>query len=638
MSGIAGIWNPDGQPPPTPLAAAMAGTLAHRGLDEQKVASMGAAVFAIQSTKIVPQEMQEHQPAQQGELLVMLDGRLDDREDLIAALGTPHGVSLESSDTTLLLTAYRRWGADFLQHLKGDFALALFDHRNQQLYLARDVMGAATLYYTMVGKTLYFATEIKALLVIPQLSTGPDQRSLAEWLFQLPDYSDETNTFFEGIKRIPPGMVLTASSNGTALRRYWDFDISRRLHFSKHEDYVAAYRECFIKAVKNRMRSSYPIAITVSGGLDSSSIYSVAESLRGSGIGDFFGVALVGDHPTTNELSYQQAIEDKYGITLDKVYFSTTEAMGCPGKDVWHCEGPFLKWDIWRDLFRQSRQRGARVLLSGFFGDQLLQNPQYILDLAGRMRWLTAYRHIRQYFHWWEGETTRDLAHDLFKGLKGYLVPESLRPLYHRWRSRFKGATIEELPWYSESFTHMAADLESNAQPMDVAPGRAHAKILYRHARSKIAGLRLELEVKSDAMMQTTVGYPFRDRDLIALLMALPGEVVYQAGYRGIHVEAMRGLLPESIRTRHTKAAFHEPARLGARNDLMGMRENLLEGTASHLGFFKPPAALVEELEVLEQALAEGRTGRATWLAIDVMGMEQWLTTFFGDKSHKIEL
>lgn len=633
MSGLTGIWNLDGEPASAEILAAMSAQLSHLGPDGASTLLRGPTAFACQHMKVTPESLAEAQPAiHPSGALLLWDGRLDNREELISLLHGGQQTWSGATDNALVLDAYARFGSDFVKKLDGDFALVLADLERRQLILARDPMGARTLYYCSLRNTFLFASEIKALLVHPLVEARPDEHSLAEWLFQVPDYADESNTFFQNISRVPPSCMVIVTPGGTKLQRYWDFNPQKTLRLGSYDEYVEAYRDCFGKAVKNRLRSASPVAITVSGGLDSSSIYCMAQHL-GTPAAGFFGIGLVGDHPTTNELVYQQAIENKYGIKLEKVPFSTTDAMGMPGKDVWHCEGPFLKWDIWRDLFRRAQARGARVVLSGFYGDQLLQNPQYLLDLFFGFRWVTMSRHLNQYYKWWEGETRKDLTRDLAQHLKGYLIPEVVRPHYHRLRRRFRSHNVERLPWYSDRFVAQATRTEQASILMDIPACRAHAKVLYQHVRSKIASTRMELEIKSDAMMQCVVGYPFRDRHLISLLMAMPGEAVYAEGYRGIHRDAMRGILPDLIRERHTKAAFHEPARLGARNDLEIMRGRLLDGTAQKMGFFCGRAELSEQLQLLESELEEGHTGRATWLTIDIIGLEQWLSTFFARTS-----
>ncbi len=637
MSGITGIWNVNGAPVSRELLAVMSARLAHRGPDGENILLCGSAAFAHQTLRETPESLRELQPARSAEStpVVMLDGRLDNRDELLSALSAHPGIASDAPDSAFVLAAYAAYGRDFVRHLNGDFALAVFDPHPAQprLFLARDVMGVRTLHYGRFGDQFLFASEIKALLAHPAVPCKPNDHSLAEWLFQLPDYADETNTFFAGVSRVPPGHLLELTPERMTLTRHWDFDVSQQLRLRNYAEYVEAYRACFETAVRKRLRSAFPVAISVSGGLDSSSIYAVAQSVDPPAA-DLLGIALVGEHPSTNETHYQSLLEERYGTRLTKIPFTAAPATKATGNDTWHSEGPYLKWEVWQSIVRAAGGQGARVVLSGDFGDQILTNPQYILDLVARGRMVAAFQHLRSFSGWRDESTTQSSALDLLFALRGYLVPERLRPWYHRMRRLTGSAPAENLPWFSPAFTALATAGEARQRLLPVGPGRAHAQVLYRHVHAKIPSLRLELSLKTDVQFPCAPAYPFRDRDLIALLMAMPGEMVYRNGSRGIHRDAMLGILPEDIRLRRTKASFLHEAKLGALHDLDSAGPALPLGMAARMGYLAPAGQLTRAVADLRDLVTRSQGFGPNWLVLELLGLEKWLTAFFPGAPH----
>lgn len=631
MSGICGIWNLDGEPVSPQTLSAMTARLAHRGPDGERSYLHRSLGVSYQKLAVTPESVAEVQPTVHPAGLVLVwDGRLDNRDELLPLL---NGVPADAPDTSFIIAAYQLWGRDCLPRLTGDFAFALFDPAARHLLLARDALGGRTLYYCQVGKCFLFASEIKALLAHPQVSTEPDERSVAEWVYQLQDFSDPARTFFRNIHSILPATVLRVSAQGMAQERYWDLDVHRQLKYREYEDYVAAYRECFARAVQRRMRSAFPLAMGVSGGLDSSSIYCMAKELHPGPIGgkDIIGISLVAEDPLANETEFQRVLEDRYGTSFLKLPLSSAPMVpaGAGGEAAWYSEGPYLKWDIWREFARIATAEGARVLYSGFFGDHLLTNPHYILDLWLRGRFVRAYRETRKYFTWWEGLTTARKLSELTSSLRGYMVPEPLRPIYHRARRKLKKRPISYLPWFSTALAERAAQIERDRGYLPFPGWRMHTKIIYQYVHSRLYNLRLDMEQKVDAEFPCDSVMPFRDRDLVQLMVSLPGEVVYRSGSRGIHRDAMRGILPEAVRLRRSKAMFLEPARRGAEADLARSRATLLAGTAMRLGYLQSPEDLQAAVGGLGSGLPNAQDATLPWLTNDLIALEDWCTAFF---------
>ena len=253
----------------------MAAVLAHRGPDGVGSRIAGAFGLAVQRLRVTPEEVGETQPlvGPQG-LLVALDGRLDNRSELFHQLD----LADRASDAACVLAAYARWHEGAIARLSGDFALAVFEPSLRRLVLARDPIGLRPLYYHEGPHHLAFASEIKALLRHPQIEARPDDEGVADsLLLGARSAGGHERTCFAGVRALPPAGLLVVDARGIAVRSYWEFDPTRRIAFSSFSEYAEAFHERFAAAVRQRIRSAYPVAVSVSGGLDSSSIFSQAE-------------------------------------------------------------------------------------------------------------------------------------------------------------------------------------------------------------------------------------------------------------------------------------------------------------------------------------------------------------------------
>lgn len=637
MSGILGIWNRDGEPVSRELLSKMSAKMAHRGPEGETQDVHGCTGFAFQMMRVTPESKDERQPVKNSTgAVLMFDGRLDNRDELLSILRPSAKLQVGSPDSAIVMAVFEKFGGEFAKYLNGDFAVAVWDPAQQQLLLARDIMASRTLYFCQVGSTVLFASEVKALLAHPQVKTRPNEQLLVEYLYRIFDYRDESTTFFENISQVPPSQLVRFSSNQTTFSRFWDFDTSKTIRFKTEAEYIDAYKDVFFTAVKRRLRSASPVAITVSGGLDSSSIFCVAEELRRAdpqSIPKSLGIGLVPEHESANELKYQMEVETHCGVELTKIPLQTTASLGDFQTEAYHTEAPFLQWEDWRQLCNETQRTGARVLVSGFFGDQLLQSPQYLVDLVLGLRWREAMFHYREYFKWWgEGYSREECKRDLFRATKGYFIPEFVRPFYHKIRNRFF-FRHDPLPCYSERIDNICKDLELHRGRLPVNPSSAHSKYLYQMARSKNHSIRMAIEASSESRYQIETVYPFRDRDLIEFVMAIPGEVVQMNGVpRGIHREAMRGTLPELIRLRRAKADFSETSRAGALSDLLQMKDALPNGAGTRLGLLHSPEVLRNEISRLRATLEDDRSAQSSWLAGDVIWLDIWLSVFFSGK------
>jgi asparagine synthase (glutamine-hydrolysing) len=181
-------------------------------------------------------------------------------------------------------------------------------------------------------------------------------------------------TFFDGVSSLIPGHLAIVNRKGITTRRYWDFDPKRQTRFGSFKEYAEVFGNLFEQAVSRRLRSARPVAVSVSGGLDSSSIYCMSERIRRREPDRFPSVVGVSytsaDGTPSDEKSYLAEIERQYGTTIERFPMSGPGFLDGCLEEVWHVESPFLdlQWNSTVGLMRFLQQKGTRVLLTGSLG------------------------------------------------------------------------------------------------------------------------------------------------------------------------------------------------------------------------------------------------------------------------------
>ena len=638
MNGITGVWNLDGRPIEGGTLRTMSARLRHRGRDGERLHVSGAAGIACQHSWVTPEEQGEHQPliGDSGAVLA-LDGRIDNREELIAALR----LDRSTSDARCVLAAYEAWADGFAERLNGDFAIAILDVRAGRLVLARDALGVRPLYYVQTPRLFAFGSEIKALLAHPDIPAEPDDEGVADFmLIGARPLDRQELTCFRGVLAVVPAHLVIATTRSVTSRRYWNFDTRRRLRLKTTEEYVEAFHERFAEAVKRRTRSAFPVAFSVSGGLDSSSIFCQAETLRRQGrltAPSIAGLSYVSDRVDTDEQQFLRDIEARFDRRFDRFAIDTRTGLVAGAREqVSAIEAPFVDymWGVTRELHTRAAATGARSLLSGHWGDQMLFSSAYLIDLFRQGAWPSIWRHTREYGRYFGNEETARRRRLLLVDAARYHVPRTLAaPL--KWVRLQLFAPPRPKPWFAPSFLATALQHRHRLATLDGPFHSAHARAIYIEARSKYQVQCMEWNTKVGALYGLEAAFPFLDRDLIAFLMAIPGEMHARHGVpRALLREAMCGILPDSIRARTWKSDFTAFVSQGVKDDAdeilrtlssdcLGVRFGYLDG-----GKLRPELARLAGL--LNEADCTD-----SWDMADTYGLEMWLQVFLGGQGGK---
>jgi asparagine synthase (glutamine-hydrolysing) len=304
MSGIAGIIHFDSKPVEPGLIEKMIRAMAHRGPDGINHWVKGSVALGQCMLRTTPESLEEHQPLtnEDKSLVLVFDGRLDNREELGKEL-LKQGVWQRTwSDAELVLGAYQLWGEDSPRHLLGDFVYAVWDDHRQQLFCARDHMGARPLYYTRNSQLLAFASEDEALLGLPGVSNQPNEELIAHLLVpSFISFEDDARSWLWDVSALLPARFLTASSGGAfCIKTYWRLEPGEESVYASDRECEEAFLAVFGEAVRCRMRSKGPVAAMMSRGMDSASIAAMVKGLLPEMSGkEFHTYSAIADDPST---------------------------------------------------------------------------------------------------------------------------------------------------------------------------------------------------------------------------------------------------------------------------------------------------------------------------------------------------
>ncbi len=254
----------------------MSAALAHRGPDGTGIfedARPGAVSLGHRRLAVIDLLAgQQPMTSADGRWTIVFNGEIYNFGELRRELESSGAVFRTHSDTEVLLEAWAHWGAEALGRLCGMFAFALWDAREQALWLVRDRLGVKPLYYTLVAGRLLFGSEIKALLAHPEVSTRLRASAVDDYLACL--YVPAPQTIFEGIEELPPAHWLRYRHGAVQIRRYWQ---ARPLPAGEAAS-ASTEELCALlgEAVRGRLVSDVPLGAFLSGGLDSSSIVALA--------------------------------------------------------------------------------------------------------------------------------------------------------------------------------------------------------------------------------------------------------------------------------------------------------------------------------------------------------------------------
>lgn len=387
MCGIAGVLATDANPPKEQELQRMIGTLRHRGPDGFGFHRDGPVGLAHARLSIIDLATGDQPMANEdGSVWTVFNGEIFNYVELRATLQRAGHVFRTSSDTETIVHAYEEFGDDFVRHLNGQFAIALWDVRRQRLLLIRDRVGIRPLYVHRDGARLLFASEVKALFAVSSQTPRLDVQGLGQ-IFTFWTTVGE-RTAFAGVRSLPPGCMLSIEGGRETLTRYWGWNYPAASERSRSSMQEAAeeLRALLADAVRLQLRADVPVGAYLSGGLDSSVIVSMVRAHSDVPLRTF---SVCFDDPEFDESEYQQTMVRHLGTEHTSVRCSHADIAASFARLVRHAETPLLRTGpvplmILSDHVRRS---GFKVVLTGEGADEVFGGYDLFKEAQIRRFW-----------------------------------------------------------------------------------------------------------------------------------------------------------------------------------------------------------------------------------------------------------
>ncbi|MFB7864574.1 N-acetylglutaminylglutamine amidotransferase [Streptomyces sp. NPDC056069] len=590
MCGLSGEVRFDGERPDLAAVERMTDRLAARGPDGRGLWSSGAVALGHRRLKIIDLSDRAAQPMTDAEagLTCVFNGCVYNYRELAEELRRRGHRFETTSDTEVVLRAYRQWGTGFVRHLVGMFAVALVEHTTGRVVLARDRLGIKPLYLAARPGRLRFASTLPALLAAGGVDTSLDPIALhhyMSWQSTVP----APRTVLAGVRKLPPATVRVVEPDGTQHDHlYWQPSYTRRAEFADMgaEDWRDAVLGALRTAVRRRMVGDVPVGVLLSGGLDSSLIVALLAGegqtgLRTFSVGFESEAGEEGDEfPYSNRVArsfdtdHHQLIvpSDRVSTALDGAVAAMSEPMTSHDAVAFH-------------LLSEQVSKEVSVVQSGQGADEVFAGYHWYPAMADVPREAEPDRYAEVYFDRPHAELARILQPDMLP--------------------RFDPST-------EYVRTHMSAPGAETA--LDAALRTETHVMLVDDPVKRVDNMTMDWGLEARE--------PFLDHELVELAAACPPELKLAQGGKGVLKDAARTLLPRDVVDR-PKGYFPVPAiRHMAGPVRQRVRDVFAAPAARGRGVFRD-----EYIASLLEAPDGHRTNRGANALWQVALLETWLQT-----------
>ena len=537
-----------------------------------------------------------HQPMcdDAAQLALTFNGEIYNFRQLRAELQVLGHRFVHDSDTEVLLRAYQQWGEHCVERLRGMFAFALWDGRNQRLFLARDRFGEKPLFLLEDVDGLYFASEIKALLRLPR--SKPEVNLSAVWDYLAYRYVPGPRTLLRGIRKLAPGTCATWQGGKLTERRYWTApDRSPQRRADLDGQVVDAFLARLDEAVKLQMVSDVPFGAFLSGGLDSSTI--VALMTRHNSKVKTFSVGF--SDGAYSELGYAGVVARHFNTDHHELVVDSKDLIEHLPKLVSYRDAPVTEpSDIPIYMLAKEASKSVKMVLTGEGSDEILGGyPKHVFE-----RFAQTYQLMPGFIrHGLIAPLTQSLPYG-FRRAKTAITNlniEDWPERYARWFGALSNREREEL-----TVLRVNGTSRGNAPPFDTEPENSTLRrILYCDQTSWLPDNLLERGDRMTMAASIESRVPFLDHELAGFVSGLPDSYrVKGLKTKWVLREAGKSLIPREILDR-PKVGFRVPVNRWFQGPMKEYLRDHLQGKESKTrGYYDP--------QVLDRVVGDHVEGR----------------------------
>jgi asparagine synthase (glutamine-hydrolysing) len=622
MCGIAGILNLklDQVPQLDLRLAAMNRLQSHRGPDDEGLwkHQKNHAGFAHRRLKILDLHT-GHQPmTDEAGNWVVHNGEIYNYVELRKELGEAKFQT--TSDTEVILAAYRQWGTGCVNRFRGMFAFAIWDERRQQLFCARDRFGIKPFNYTLVGDTFYFASEVKALLPFVN-AIETDLQGFKDYLaFQ---FCLDGKTLFRHVLELPPGHTLRVKDGEIEINRYWQ--VYYDLEFGRSPQYFEErLRELLSESVALHLRADVPVGTYLSGGLDSSTIAALASEQTNGSFAGFTGKFSFSED--YDESAYARALAEWSGFSLFEIDITADNFIHNLPKVIYHLDFPVAgPGSFSQFMVSQLAATHRKVVLGGQGGDEIF---------GGYTRYLIAY--FEQCI---KGAIEGTLNNGNFIVTYQSIIPnltalQGYEPLlqdfwseglfgemdqrYFRLINR-AGSLRDEIRWNLLGDYSPFETFQSIFNGSNVGKESYFDKMTHFDFKTLLPAL-LQVEDRVSMAHGLESRVPFLDHPLVEFAATMPAAIKFKDGeMKQILRSTARSILPDSIISRKDKKGFPTPLTEWVQGEAHDFVRDIFSSSSAQR------RDLINNRVVLDTLAKERKFGRTVW---GLLSLELWQREF----------
>jgi asparagine synthase (glutamine-hydrolysing) len=611
MSVIFGRWNFEAEPADAAYLHRVQSNLAPYAPDDAGAYSRGGVAILHHAFHTTHESRLARQPlVTKSGCVIAWDGRLDNRDELVDELGEP--VLHQASDVSVAAAAYDKWNTECLAKFAGDWALCIWDSNDRSLLLARDPIGLRHLHYTFEKNQITWSTLLDPLVLFAGRSFALNEEYMAGWLSSFPS---ARLTPYNGIDSVPTGSFLSLKRQTPRIIEYWNFNPRKKISYRSDAEYEEHFRNVFAQAVHRRLRSGAPVLAELSGGMDSSAIVCVADTLLGRRSSDAPRIDTISYHddsePNWDETAYFTKIEDKRhrrGRHINTRGNATFLPEYESGRFASTPTAGLKPTSATLEFAYALKSNGNRVVLSGLGGDEVLGGvptpiPE-LSDLIIQLKWSECARQLQR----WALAKRIPILSLLRDTLCAFLPVNKFRlPEYMRspiWLGRA----------FAKRYSAALAGYQSRLKVFGPLP-------TFQENLATLDGLRRLLGCSAPAVDPPYERrYPYLDRDLLEFLFAVPREQMLRPGERrSLMRRALAGIVPAEVLARKRKAFVSRGPRLALSKELDLLVQMTGDMIISSLGIAEPQSFC----EALRNARYDSQT-QITPLR-RAIALEKWL-------------
>tara|TARA_R110002111_G_scaffold245501_2_gene307895 strand:- start:2499 stop:4496 length:1998 start_codon:yes stop_codon:yes gene_type:complete len=570
MCGISGFYNcnlsPDNK---TNILRHMLTRIKHRGPDESgiylaKKVGLGSVRLSIVDLETGTMPLSNTDES----LWIVFNGEIFNHIELREELLAKNHTFKTQSDTEVIVHLYEEYGPKFLNKLNGQFAIAIWDKTKQELFLARDRVGIRPLFYTTIGNTFVFASEIKSFLEFPGFHPKISEKTLSEYFTFWTSLS--ADTIFEGVSELPPGSYMTINAHSKSIKTYWKLPITKpnEYQFNTPKEAAEAFETIFTDAVKLRLRADVPVAAYLSGGLDSSITTAFIKKISPNNLRTF---SIGFTEKDFDESSYQNIARDYFETQHSSVTCSPKDISDSFKNVVWHAEAPLLRTapTPMSLLAKSVRDQNIKVVITGEGADELFGGYNIFKETKIKHFWAkdpqSKYRPLLLKKLYPYIPQISKANNNILKLFFGYKLSETSSPIYShllRWNntSRINNYLSKDYKIAISNY-HPISKIED--QLKDQLSGYDYlTKAQWIEINFFMSKYLLSSQGDRMGMANSIEGrYPFLDHRVIEFCMKLNPDLKLKGlNEKYLLKYMMKGRVPESILNR-SKQAYRAPIR-----------------------------------------------------------------------------